>query len=138
VKAEIAGRAAPHRAPQTEAASFAQALEVMTMEDRKAALDNHYGARKKNTWTKAKGVRPSPETFKLWLDAVFPDRGEIGMVLSDLKHLDPPAYEKVMYWSRTKTALPKETIDSFGFILLWSPCACGLSRCYCRHRAYRF
>jgi hypothetical protein len=111
VKAEVAGRAAPVAAP----APFAEALEAMTLKDRRAALAKHYAARKKNTWTKARGGdKATPEKFLAWLDAVFPDRSEVGMVFSDLKYLDEPAYKKVINWSRPDSGVAKTAIESFG------------------------
>jgi len=112
-KAEVMGRAAQAAAPA--ARSFAEALEAMTLKDRRAALDQHYAAVKKNTWTKARGgERATPEKFLAWLDVVFPDRREIGMVLSDLQYLDAPAYFKVMNWSDKNSKIEKTVIDSFG------------------------
>jgi len=111
VKGEVTGRAAPVAAP----VPFAEALEAMTLKDRRAALAKHYAAVKKNTWTKARGDdRATPEKFLAWLDGVFPDRREIGMALSDLQHLDKPAYEKVFNWSRPNSGVSKAEIDSFG------------------------
>jgi len=111
VKAEVTGRAAPVAAP----APFAEALEAMTLKERRAALDQHYAARKKNTWAQAKGDKPTPEKFLAWLDVVFPDRRKIGLVLSDLKHLDEAAYDKVvMGWARKNSKIEKTVIESFG------------------------
>jgi hypothetical protein len=111
VKGEVAGRAAPVNRP----APFAEALEVMTLKERRAALDAHYAAVKKNTWTKARSdERATPEKFLAWLDSVFPDRREVGVVLSDLQHLDAPAYKKIFNWSRPDSGVSKAVIDSFG------------------------
>jgi hypothetical protein len=111
VAGEVTGRAAPVAAP----APFAEALEAMTLKERRAALDQHYAAVKKNTWTKARGDEgATPEKFLAWLDVVFPDRREVGMVLSDLKYLDAPAYFKVMNWSDKNSKIEKTVIDSFG------------------------
>jgi hypothetical protein len=117
VKAEVAERAAPEPAQETkpETAAFREALEAMTLKDRRAALDQHYSARKKNTWTKARGGdKATPEKFRAWLDSTFPDRREVGLVLSDLKHLDAPAYDKMINWTRPNSGVSKAVIDSFG------------------------
>jgi tetratricopeptide (TPR) repeat protein len=120
VTAEITGRdAAPVAEPatqeaNTEAQAFAVALEAMTLKERRAALDAHYATRKENQWAKARGENPTPDQFRAWLDDVFPDRREIGMVLSDLRHLEKEAYDKLHNWSNKKPKLPKETIESFG------------------------
>lgn len=109
-KAEITGReAAPAAAP-----SFAAALEAMTLKERRAALDAHYADRAGNQWSLAKGKTPTPEKFRAWLDAVFPDRREIGMVLSDLRHLDEAAYDKVMLWAGKRSKVARVEIDAFG------------------------
>jgi tetratricopeptide (TPR) repeat protein len=101
---------------KTEAQAFAAALEAMTtQQERHAALAAHYAAGKKNTWIKARGKNPTPEKFLAWLDSRFPDRREIGMVLSDLKYLDEKAaYEKVQNWSGGDSKIPRATIESFG------------------------
>jgi hypothetical protein len=93
---------------------LAATLETMALKQRKDALDKHYAARKENTWTMAKSAKPTPEEFLTWLDATFPERREIGMALSDLKHLDKPAYDKVIEWSRNKSKIPEATIEAFG------------------------
>jgi hypothetical protein len=93
---------------------LAAALDTMTLEQRRTALDEHYAARKQNTWTQAKGTKPTPDTFLAWLDVTFPDRRDVGLVLSDLRHLDPPAYKKVDNWSRENSGVSKETITGFG------------------------
>jgi hypothetical protein len=112
VTAEITGREA---AP-------AAALEAMTLKDRRAALIEHYGLLpdkdgnytlpEKKQWKNVRGENPTPEQFRAWLDAVFPDRQAIGMVLSDLKHLAPDAYGKLHTWANKKPA--KATSESFG------------------------
>jgi hypothetical protein len=120
VKGEVAGRAAPVAAP----APFREALEAMTLKERRAALIEHYGLvpdehgkyalPEKKKWENAKEGNPTPEKFLAWLDVVFPDRRKIGMVLSDLKYLAPDAYVKLHNWSNKKPKLATETIDSFG------------------------
>jgi len=128
VKAEVAGRAAPVAAPQVPAPaarSFTEALEAMTLKERRAALIQHYGLLpdkdgkyrlpEDSQWRKAKEGNPTPERFREWLNVVFADRREIGMVLSDLKHLDEDAYDKVVHgWARKNSKVPKKVIESFG------------------------
>jgi len=94
--------------------SFADALVVMNRAERKAALEKHYAGHKDNPWTKAKGDNPTPQRFREWLDAVFPDRREIGMVLSDLNHLDHAAYKKIMNWTDPDSGVSRTEIESFG------------------------
>ena len=118
-KAEVAGRAAPVAAP----APFAEALEAMTLKERRAALIQHYGLLpdkdgkyalpKEKRWETVRGKNPAPEKFLTWLNEVFPDRREIGMVLSDLKHLDKSAYDKVMLWAGARSKMPRAVINSF-------------------------
>jgi hypothetical protein len=100
-QAELTGRTAQH--------PFAAALKTMTLKQRKEALDKHYAARQ--PWTQARSGKPTPEEFLAWLDKNFPDRREIGLLLSDLRHLDPPGFGKVHNWSRVSKAV----IESFGF-----------------------
>jgi hypothetical protein len=119
-KREVAGHAAPVAAP----APFAEALEAMTLKDRRAALIQHYGLLpdkdgkyalpEEKRWETVKGSNPKPEKFHAWLNKVFPDRREIRMVLSDLKYLDAPAYFKVMNWSDKNSKIEKAVIESFG------------------------
>jgi hypothetical protein len=102
------------------AAPFREALEAMTLKDRRAALIQHYGLLpdkdgkyrlpEKSQWRNAKEGEPTPEKFRAWLDVVFPDRREIGMVLSDLKHLDKDGYEKVVMWLRKNTKVTKAEV----------------------------
>jgi hypothetical protein len=104
-------------------APFAEALEAMTLKDRRAALIQHYGLLpdkkgkyalpEEKKWETVRGKNPAPEKFRAWLNEVFPDRREIGMVLSDLEHLDSRAYEKVMRWSDKNSKLDKAVIDGF-------------------------
>lgn len=122
----------PAPAPLSKAAlkkalAFAERLKQAENQDaRRAALDAYYAARKKNTWVMAKekakadaeaegtSKRPTPEQFYAWLNTAFRDRCEVGMVLSDMFHLDKPAYDKVIEWSRKDSDVPRETIDTFG------------------------
>jgi hypothetical protein len=121
-KREVAGRAA--QAAASAAPSFAEALEAMTLKERRAALAKHYGLLpdkdgkyalpEKKKWKNAKEGEPTPEKFRAWLNEVFPDRRKIGMVLSDLKHLDEDAYDKVVKgWARKNSKIEKAVIDSF-------------------------
>jgi hypothetical protein len=127
VKGEVAGRAAPvargaTQEKKTETPPLAAALEAMTLKDRRAALIEHYGLvldkdgnyalPEEKKWANVRGENPTPEQFRAWLDAVFPDRQAIGMVLSDLKRLAPDAYGKLHTWANKKPA--KATSDSFG------------------------
>jgi hypothetical protein len=117
-RAEITG----HEAAPVEALPFAAALEAMTLKERRAALIEHYGLvpdkdgtyalPEKKQWKNVRAENPKPEQFREWLDVVFPDREAIGMVLSDLKHLDPPAHVKLHNWSQNPKT--KSSIDSFG------------------------
>ena len=89
----------------------------MTLKQRRDALKERYGWRiKQHSWTKAKGTdrNPTPEKFMKWLEAIFPDRREVGLVLSDLGHLEPTAYKKIFNWSRPNSGVSKDTIESFG------------------------
>jgi hypothetical protein len=105
-------------------APFAEALEAMTLKDRRAALIQHYGLLpdkkgkyalpEEKKWETVRGKNPAPEKFRAWLNEVFPDRREIGMVLSDLKHLSKSAYEKMMDWSGQDSNIPKAVIDTLG------------------------
>jgi hypothetical protein len=117
VKAEITGReAVPAAAP-----SFAAALEAMTLKDRRAALIQHYGLvpdkdgkyglPEEKKWATVRGENPTPEQFKDWLDSWCCNRREIGMVLSDLRHLDARAYEKLHNWSQD-SKIEKGRIDA--------------------------
>ena len=112
----LAGMAARGRAAATAAESpLAAALKDMSLMERRAALKTHYAAALKgNTWTDAKSAKPTPQEFLAWLDAVFPDRREIGLVLSDLRHLDPPARKKIFNWSLAGSGVSKDAIKSFG------------------------
>jgi hypothetical protein len=106
--------AAPPTEPaRSEGLSFAAVLGSVKLKERRAALDKHYAARKKNTWAKARSERPTPEEMLVWLNSTFPDRREIGMLLSDLKHLDKAAYQKVAEWSCEGSQIPRAAIDAF-------------------------
>jgi hypothetical protein len=99
----------------------AAALETMTLKQRWGALDKHYATRKASTWTQARSARPTPEEFRAWLDATFPDRREIGMVLSDLSHLDWPAYRKALAWSGAREKIPEAIFETFGLSSRYTP-----------------
>lgn len=115
----------PPPAPVAARTPFREALEAMTLKDRRSALIQHYGLlpdkdgkyalpEEKKWETVRGGKNPPPEKFLTWLNEVFPDRREIGMVLSDLKHLDEAAYDKVMLWAGARSKMPRAVIDSFG------------------------
>jgi hypothetical protein len=108
---------------ETQAATnpFAAALEVMTLQQRKDALKAHYAALHEEQeqagaatkpWSEARCAKPTHEEFLAWLDGRYPDRGNIGFLLSDLKHLDEAAYKKVDNWVRG--GMTKETLQAFG------------------------
>ncbi len=90
--------------------TFTELLALMSPDDRKAALNTHYTPRK--SWAEVRRKKPMPGDMLAWLDTNFPDRREIGMVLSDLAHLDEDAYEKVMAWRTKRAGIPAEIIDS--------------------------
>ncbi len=87
-------------------------LMHLSLEEREIELKKRYS--KRVSWTEAKSNKPTPEEFLAWLDRSFPDRRQIGMVLSDLKYLDKAAYDKVMNWSRSESGIPAAMIESFG------------------------
>lgn len=93
--------------------AFALALSELKGAARRRVLDRYYAVRKETTWAKAKGNDPSPKGFGKWLNKTFPGRDEIGMVLSDLKHLDEDAYDTMMRWSEKRSKVPREVIESF-------------------------
>ena len=103
--------------------SLAAELETMTLKQRQLALGAHYAAQheekkktgeKIKTWEEARSDEPTPNEFVAWLDKTYPDRCAVGLMLSDMKHLDKPAYIKVIQWSQRKSKIPKATIDGFG------------------------
>ena len=122
VKAEISGRK-----DTPPALSFAAALEAMTLkEDRHAALLRHYGKPDEkgnyalpetSKWENVRGAKATPEQFSAWLDAVFPDRREIGLLVSDLEKLDLPARTKIYNWSVPDAAARRDMIELFGLRL---------------------
>jgi hypothetical protein len=99
---------------------FAAALEVMTLKQRREALADHYAAlheeqkaagAETKPWAEVRSDKPTPEEFRAWLDERYPDRRKIGLLLSDLKHLDLPAYQKVCLWA--SQGMAKETLECF-------------------------
>jgi hypothetical protein len=92
----------------------------MSLEERKAVLAAHYEALWQGQkeaggttkpWAASRSGKPSPDQFRAWLDTRYPDRREIGLLLSDLQHLDKPAYQKVCWWA--SDGMAKETLQSF-------------------------
>jgi hypothetical protein len=90
------------------------ALEAAPLGKRHATLKAYYAikADNENTWAQAKGDA-TPKEFKEWVDDNLSDRKALGVVLSDLKHIDKPAYDKVRYWSGKDSGIPKGVIESF-------------------------
>jgi hypothetical protein len=110
-----------------EVVAFREALEAMTLKDRRAALIQHYGLLpekdgkyalpEEKKWENAKEGNPTPEKFRAWLDVVFPDRQEIGLLVSDLEKHDPPAHRKIYNWPVADAGARRDMIESFGLRL---------------------
>jgi hypothetical protein len=105
-QAELTSRATQH--------PLAAAIEMMTLKERYATLAAHYhaltGAETK-PWAEARSGKPSHQEFLAWLDKRYPDRREVGLLFSDLLHLDKPAYTKLCQWAFAGVA--KATLESF-------------------------
>jgi hypothetical protein len=88
-------------------------LRTTTKKERQALLDLRYA--KRTSWNGLVArltSDPTPEDFKKWADGNFPDRKIIGLVSSDLIHLDESAYTKVANWRRTKPErIPPDEFD---------------------------
>jgi hypothetical protein len=104
--------------------AFGVSLLPMNQAQREAALKKYYPKKyvkdgekiKRTTWTEARGnnTRPTPKMFLEWLGESYPDRREVGVVLSDMKFLDKSAYDKALNWSKTTSGISREIIASFG------------------------
>jgi hypothetical protein len=100
-----------HSALTPAAHPIAAVLEIMTLKERRAALEKHYAARK--PWKEVRSANPTPAQFLAWLNDSFPDRREIGLVISDLRFLDPAAYKKLDNWSHMDSGVMKASIEAF-------------------------
>jgi len=96
----------------------AEKLSAMTLKDRRDFLEWRYQNRK--PWAEARPKTREPaqkdferRAFEQWADDNFPDRRQLGLVLSDLNALDKEAYSKLRRWASNKVA--KIDPADFGF-----------------------
>ena len=113
-------RAKTQAAAQAAKHPLAAALDAMTLKQRQHALKTYYAALHEEQeqagaptkpWAEARSDKPTQAQFLTWLDSRYPDRRAIGFLLSDLKHLDEPAYKKVDNW--VGAGMTKATLESF-------------------------
>jgi hypothetical protein len=91
-------------------------LAAMTLRERRMFLARRY--RDRTPWAAVrprKPQEPTPEDFRRWADDNFPDRLELGLVLSDLSVLDKEAYGKLRHWANRRDAAAKIDPAAFGF-----------------------
>jgi hypothetical protein len=69
-----------------EATLNASMLSTMRIEERNACLDRHYSGRQK--WAIFRKSDRTKAGMLKWIEQEFPDRAKLGLVFSDLKHLD--------------------------------------------------
>jgi hypothetical protein len=91
-------------------------LAAMTLKERRTFLALHYQDR--TPWADVrprKPQEPTREDFERWADGNFPDRRELGLVLSDLSVLDKEAYGKLRHWANRRGGASKIDPAEFGF-----------------------
>jgi hypothetical protein len=91
-------------------------LAAMKLKERRQFLDRHYKDRTR--WAQVRPKRPqepTPDDFQRWVDGNFPDRRQLGLVLSDLTTLDKEAYGKLRRWASPTGNTVKIDPAQFGF-----------------------
>jgi hypothetical protein len=104
------------RKSQLKTVLTAVTLATMKLKERRSALERHYRGRTR--WADVrprKPQEPMPDHFQQWAERNFPDRQQLGLVLSDLSALDKEAYGKLRHWANPRGHAAKIDPARFGF-----------------------